>query len=49
MFFRLSLIFISIIIIGTFFFVDWDKIAIEDFIERSNINLSPAEYEYEYE
>jgi len=44
-FFRLSMIFISIIIIVTFFFINWDNIAIRDFIERSNINLFPTEYE----
>ena len=48
-FFRLSMIFVSIIIIMTFLSINWDNIAIEDFIERSNINLSPTEYEYEYE
>ena len=45
--FRLGMIFISIIIIAVFFFVNWDNIAIRDFIEKSNVNLSPTEYEYE--
>jgi len=48
-FFRLGIVFISIIIIAVFSFVNWDNIAIRDFIERSNVNLSPTEYEYEYE
>ena len=40
---------VSIMIIAIFLFIDWDNINISDFIERSNINLSPTEYEYEYE
>ena len=45
--FRLGIIFISIMIAAIFFFVDWDNIAIRDFVEKSNVNLSPTEYEYE--
>ena len=45
--FRMGIVLVSIIIIAVFFFVDWNNIAIRDFIERSNVNLSPTEYEYE--
>ncbi len=45
--FKLGIVFISTIIIAVFFFVNWDNIAIRDFIEKSNVNLSPTEYEYE--
>ncbi|MEA1937122.1 MAG: hypothetical protein U9N04_03350 [Patescibacteria group bacterium] len=45
--FRLGIVFISLTIIAVFFFTDWDNIAIKDLIEKSNINLSPTEYEYE--
>jgi len=47
--FRAGIVIIAIIILLIFSFVDWDNIAINDFIERSNMNLSPAEYEYDYE
>ena len=45
--FKLGIVFISIIIAAVFLFVDWNNIAIRDFIEKSNVNLSPTEYEYE--
>lgn len=47
--FRAGVILISMAIITIFFFADWDNIDIGDFIEKSNLNLSPTEYEHNYE
>jgi heme/copper-type cytochrome/quinol oxidase subunit 2 len=44
-FFSAVLILISALIIAIFLFTDWNSISIEDFLEKSNINLYPTEYE----
>jgi len=40
LFFSFVLILISALIISVFLFVDWSSISVEDFIEKSNLELN---------
>ncbi len=45
MLFSAVLIFISLFIILVFFSIDWNSVNVNDFIEKSNINIYPLDYE----
>ncbi len=40
LFFSFVLILISILIISIFLFIDWNVISVEDFIEKSNLEIN---------
>ena len=44
LFFSFVLILISILIISLFLFIDWNQIGVEDFIEKSNLELDEDYY-----
>ena len=44
LFFSFVLILIAILIISLFLFIDWNQISVEDFIEKSNLELDEDYY-----